>query len=184
MSLFDGAGRRLYLNAAERAAFERAIKCFPPEVRTFAAVMLHTGCRISEALALTAERVDLNAGTLVFESLKKRRSGVFRAVPVPDNLIKQIQKTHNLRVSNARLWLWSRRTAYTRIVEIMHKAGISGVCATPKGLRHGFAVACIEHQITLNLVQKWLGHASISTTAIYANAVGQEEREIAARMWA
>ncbi|MDT8873452.1 hypothetical protein RAA17_25850 [Komagataeibacter rhaeticus] len=27
----------------------------------------------------------------------------------------------------------------------------------------------------LNMVQKWLGHAQLSTTAIYADAVGAEE---------
>ncbi len=34
-------------------------------------------------MQLTADRVDLKAGTLVFESLKKRRRGVYRPVPVP-----------------------------------------------------------------------------------------------------
>ena len=29
----------------------------------------------------------------------------------------------------------------------------------------------------------WLGHAQLTTTAIYANAVGEEEQSIAARMW-
>jgi len=42
-----------------------------------------TGCRISEALALTARQVDLSGRVVVFESLKTRRSGVNRAVPVP-----------------------------------------------------------------------------------------------------
>jgi hypothetical protein len=37
--------------------------------------------------------------------------------------------------------------------------------------------------IPLNLVQKWLGHAQLSTTAIYANAVGVEEKDIAQCMW-
>jgi integrase/recombinase XerD len=32
-------------------------------------------------------------------------------------------------------------------------------------------------------VQKWLGHAQLSTTALYANAVGAEEKDIAWRMW-
>jgi len=32
-------------------------------------------------------------------------------------------------------------------------------------------------------VQKWLGHAQLTTTAIYANAVGDEEQDIASRMW-
>jgi hypothetical protein len=31
------------------------------------------------------------------------------------------------------------------------------------------------------MVQKWLSHAQLTMTAIYANAVGEEERRIAAR---
>jgi hypothetical protein len=30
---------------------------------------------------------------------------------------------------------------------------------------------------------KWMGHASMETTAICANALGAEEQGIAARMW-
>jgi len=42
---------------------------------------------------------------------------------------------------------------------------------------------CVSAGIPLNLVQKWLGHAQLTTTAIYANAVGAEEKDIARRMW-
>src|SRR3954447_10470653 len=40
-----------------------------------------------------------------------------------------------------------------------------------KGLRHGFGVQAVSRGIALNMVQKWLGHAQLTTTAIYANAV-------------
>jgi len=50
-------------------------------------------------------------------------------------------------------------------------------------LRHGFGVAAVTAGIPLNLVQKWLGHAHLSTTAVYANAVGAEEKDIARLMW-
>ena len=60
---------------------------------------------------------------------------------------------------------------------------VKGPQAIPKGLRHGFGVAPIQAGIPLNLLQRWLGHAQLTTTAIYANAVGPEERNIAARMW-
>ena len=60
---------------------------------------------------------------------------------------------------------------------------VDGPHASPKGLRHGFGVAAVWAGIPLNLVQKWLGHAQLSTTAIYADAVGEEEQSIAARMW-
>jgi site-specific recombinase XerD len=53
----------------------------------------------------------------------------------------------------------------------------------PKGLRHAFAIACLDKGLPLNMVQKWLGHSSIETTAIYANAVGKEERKLAAKLW-
>jgi integrase/recombinase XerD len=32
-------------------------------------------------------------------------------------------------------------------------------------------------------VQRWLGHASLRTTAIYADVMGPDERAFAARMW-
>jgi site-specific recombinase XerD len=50
-------------------------------------------------------------------------------------------------------------------------------------LRHGFGVAAVSAGIPLNLMQKWLGHAQLSTTAVYADAVGAEEKDIARRMW-
>jgi hypothetical protein len=54
----------------------------------------------------------------------------------------------------------------------------------PKGLRHSFRIHAIRSGAPLNLVQRWLGHASMTTTAIYLDALGEEEREIAARLWA
>jgi integrase/recombinase XerD len=44
-------------------------------------------------------------------------------------------------------------------------------------------VAVVSAGIPLNLVQKWLGHAQLTATAIYAEAVGREEKDIARRMW-
>nr|WP_255670846.1 site-specific integrase [Cognatishimia sp. F0-27] len=54
---------------------------------------------------------------------------------------------------------------------------------SPKGLRHGFGINATVNGIPLHMVQKWMGHAQLGTTAIYADAVGKEEQDIAARMW-
>ena len=106
-------------------------------------------------------------------------------MPVPATLLDALDLVHGLRdrATRTQLWTWSLKTAYTRVIEIMARAGIAGPQASPKGLRHGFGVACIEKGIPLNLVQRWLGHAQLSTTAIYADAVGEEEHAIAAQMW-
>ena len=185
MQIYDSQGHRLYLTGSERAAFRTAAEAAPREVRTYCWTLLYTGCRPSEALALTADRVDFQAAVLTFESKKKRRPGLYRAVPVPVTFLDALDLVHGLRdrATRAQLWTWSLKTAYTRVIEIMARAGIAGPQASPKGLRHGFGVACIEKGIPLNLVQRWLGHAQLSTTAIYADAVGEEERHIAARLW-
>ena len=74
-------------------------------------------------------------------------------------------------------------TADRRVQEVIAAAGTpDSPHACPKGLRHGFGVQAVSRGIALNMVQKWLGHAQLTTTAVYANAVG-EEQSIAARMW-
>jgi integrase/recombinase XerD len=185
MRLYDTQGHRLYLTGSERDDFRRAAEKFPREVRTYCHTLLYTGCRPSEAMAITANRVDFQAQAITFESRKKRRSGIYRAVPVPAVLLNALDLVHGIRdrKTRTRLWTWSLKTAYTRVIEVMEAAGIAGPQASPKGLRHGFGVACIEKGIPLNLVQRWLGHAHLATTAIYADAIGEEERGIAARLW-
>jgi integrase/recombinase XerD len=191
MQLHTANGIRKYLTASERDAFLREADLADRAVRTLCMTLAYAGCRLSEALALTADRVDLAAGVLVFESLKKRRTGIFRSVPVPPALLDTIDMVHGIRELHTkrgkgrgvRLWPWSRMTGWRAMHAVMQAAGLEGVPASPKGLRHGFGVAAVTAGIPLNLVQKWLGHAQLSTTAVYANAVGAEEKDIARRMW-
>jgi integrase/recombinase XerD len=86
IQLYDTQGRRLYLASAERDAFLDAATLADRPARTLCAVLYYTGCRISEALALTPRRIDIGDQVVTFESLKKRRRGVYRAVPVPGTL--------------------------------------------------------------------------------------------------
>jgi integrase/recombinase XerD len=189
--LFHSDGSRKYLTQQERTAFLQAAEQFPREVQTFCHVLTYTGCRPAEARALSADRVDLKEHCITFETLKKRRAGIFRTVPIPPDLTKMLDFAHNLRKAQRRkdrgqsvtLWTWSEATAWRKVKAVMDAAGIVGYQASPKGLRHGFGVAAVQASIPLNLVQRWLGHAQLSTTAIYAEAQGEEERHIASRMW-
>jgi len=191
MRLYDEDGQRKYLTPEERDAFLKAAEAAPREVRTFCGTLVYTGCRITQALELTADRVDIKAGVLVLESLKKRRRGVYRPVPVPPAFLHTLNLVHNLqslkkrkdRGKGVRLWDWCRTTAWTRVCEVMKAADITSPHATPKGLRHAFGIKGVGSQVPLNMVQRWLGHAELSTTAIYADAVGAEAKQIAQRMW-
>ncbi len=67
--------------------------------------------------------------------------------------------------------------------DVMIEAGIIGPQATAKGLRHGYGIHAVRSGVQLHMLQKWMGHANMATTAIYANAIGTEELNIADRMW-
>ncbi len=66
----------------------KAAALAPRELRSFCGVLHVTSCRISEPLALTADWVDLAGQVIVLESQEKRRREVYRAVPVPSELLE------------------------------------------------------------------------------------------------
>ncbi len=197
MTLYDSAGNRLYLNADERAAFLRVAKGKTPLERTLCETLHYTGCRISEAIELTPARIDLSANTVAIRSLKKRKDKngqqriIYRTIPVPSDYIDTLNIAHGIReaqkkpkTAKAPLWDWTDRWGRKIVTDIMTEAGIpEGPHRCPKGLRHGYGINAILKGAPLNMLQKWMGHSDIKTTAIYADAVGPEEQGIAARLW-
>jgi integrase/recombinase XerD len=188
--IYDKTGRMKYLTIKERQAFIEAARKLPADERTFCLMLAFTGARISEVLALTPERIDLEAGIVIIESLKKRRRGIFRAVPVPRYFLQRLEIVHGLAAaqldserSTKRIWSWGRTTAWSVIKRVMHVSGTPTILAMPKALRHAFGVGAIQNCVPLNIVQRWMGHSRLSTTAIYADAVGNEEHELAMKMW-
>ena len=190
----DRRGNRKYATVKERRRFLRAAKSgASAQVYTFCLVLALTGARLSEVLELTPRQIDMEAGIIVIRSLKKRRphSPVFRAVPVPSSVLQALDAAHAIaaakrdaRYIDARIWPWCRTTAWKRVKETMAAARISGLQASPKGLRHGFAVGALVAGVPAITVMRWLGHARLETTMIYTEAVGAEARTIAKRMWA
>jgi integrase len=197
MRLHDPSGNRLYLNAEERVAFLAAARRQPARDRTLCETLHWTGCRPSELLEITPSRVDLSGGTITVRCLKKRKDAsgqqkvIFRSVPVPGEFLDTLDIAHAIRETQksrrkavAPIWDLSRVRVWQIVKRVMIEAGIPDAPhRSPKGLRHGFGVHATVQGVPLNMLQRWLGHAQLSTTAIYAQAVGREEQHIAARMW-
>lgn len=181
-ALFDPAGRRKYLTYGERSRFLKEAAVADAETAALAQLLAHTGCRVSEALELTPGRLDAGTCSVVFRTLKRRRV-VFRAVPVPEHLMKQLMMLAERRQPEERLWSWCRQTAWRHVKRLMAASDVRGAQAMPKGLRHGFGIANAEHNVPAALTRIWMGHARIETTAIYQHAVGEEERAFAKRLW-
>ncbi len=189
-SLFGPSGNRKYFDAVERRRFVAAARRMSPNIRLFCFMLRWSGARISEVLAITPSAIDFDAGAVSIITLKRRKSGIVRQVPLPRNFLNELDRTFQLRRNQRdpdsayrRIWSWSRTTAWRRVKEVMAAAKIIGTCAMPKGLRHGFGVHGFQSNVPPHLMQRWLGHASMRTTAIYGDVIGREERLFAARMW-
>ena len=184
-------GKRKYLTQGEQGRFlEAASELDSATVRTFCMTLAYTGCRISEALELTPEHIDLSARAVMFRTLKQRGKAVYRSVPVPDNYINAMKLVHaiqkkkrQVKAKKALLFPMSRVMGWKHVKAVMAAAGIEGDHATPKGLRHGFGVRMAQKTRNPRLIQKLLGHRYLETTAIYMDLVGEEEREEVIAAW-
>jgi integrase/recombinase XerD len=188
-SLYGHDGGRKYLNAAERTRALAVMAALPLDKALFAQTLAWTGARVSEVLALTPASFQIEQQLVSFRTLKRRRHSV-REVPLPAALIAALDTKYRLveaqqdsDIANRRLWPWHRVTAWRLVKLVMCRGRISGRAASPRGFRHGFGVGTLQAGAPLNLVQRWLGHANIRTTAIYADASGLEERAFAAGFW-
>lgn len=136
--LFNKAGNRKYPTQKERELILSAAADREGEPRALIGVLLCAGCHISEALALTADRIDLKEGVIVFESLKKRKGVVFRAVPVPPKLLDELQLVHWIRETEAKrgrgrkvpIWTISRASGWRKIKALLRQAGVGQATAT------------------------------------------------------
>jgi integrase/recombinase XerD len=189
LSLYATDGARKYLNRDERQRVLAAIEFLEPDQALFALTLAWTGARVSEVLALTPASFQIEHGIVAVHTLKRRRHSV-REVPIPPQLIHALDRHFRIAArqrdplrADHRLWPWHRATAWRIIKRVMNRSQITGRQACPRGLRHAFGVGTLQSGVPLNLLQRWLGHARITTTAIYADACGPEEIALAGKFW-
>ncbi|MBK1857785.1 tyrosine-type recombinase/integrase [Cerasicoccus arenae] len=177
IQLRDRQGRRKYLTPDERRIFFNHTKTLSTRNRLFCQTLYYTGCRLSEALALGEFSADVEGKVITFKTLKRHGHEHQRSVPVPNEHVKEVRSLGKCPFP------YSRTTAWRIIKKAMAGAGINGPQATPRGLRHGFAIKCATENAVISKIQVWMGHASPMTTMIYLDAVGAEERDFIRRTW-
>jgi len=134
------------------------------------------GLRITELVALKAEHLDSARMLLHVELGKGQKS---RLVPLSEVLLgklRQYWRNDRPKVQGS-LWLFpsadpDKPIDVTTIQKASQraraKAGITKH-VTPHTLRHCYATHCLEAGVDLCTVQALLGHAHLSTTAIYTH---------------
>jgi integrase/recombinase XerD len=161
-------------------------KAGPSERRlhTLVCLLFDTGLRISEALSLTKESVDLdNLAIKVHGKGGKHRLVPFslelrkvlwrwrqRGAPGPDSGL--LFATRNNTQITVRNFLREFKTLGTKL-------GISGVRLSPHTCRHTFACEYLRRGGNLEFLRRILGHSSILTTQKYLRSLGVADLQAA-----
>ncbi len=146
-----------------------------------------TGARISEAVGLDVDELDLESGAvrLLGKGSKERivpvgsyaRSAVSAyLVRGRPELIRRGRGTPALFL-NARGSRLSRQSAWTVLRRAAERAGIAKEIS-PHTLRHSFATHLLDGGADVRVVQELLGHASVTTTQIYTLVTVDKLREV------
>ncbi|MET9275653.1 site-specific tyrosine recombinase XerD [Kribbella sp. NPDC003557] len=146
-----------------------------------------TGARISEAVGLDVDDIDLDAGAVLLRGKGSKE----RVVPVgtyarealsayqvrgrPD-LVSRGRGTPALFL-NARGGRLSRQSAWTVLRRAAQRAGISKEIS-PHTLRHSYATHLLDGGADVRVVQELLGHASVTTTQVYTLVTVDKLREV------
>jgi integrase/recombinase XerD len=156
--------------------------------RALLEVLYGTGARISEAVGLTGDDVDLQSRTVSLKGKggKQRRVplGSYAARAVDDYLVRaRPALAEAAAVSSNRLFLnarggpLSRQSAWAVLRSAADRAGLRADIS-PHTLRHSFATHLMEGGADVRVVQELLGHASVTTTQIYTLVTVDHLREV------
>lgn len=156
--------------------------------RALLAVLYRGGLRISEALDLAVKDVDPDSGTVVvlFGKGRKRRTVALDAMAMA-LVVRWIEARR--KVARKRSWtldgsrplfctLDGRRLHPTYVRHMMNRrarrAGIDKR-VHPHGLRHTMAFELAMEGVSLNVIQRQLGHTNIATTHRYVSHIAPRE---------
>ncbi len=154
--------------------------------RALLEILYGTGARISEAVKLTADDIDLeNAVIRLFGKGAKERIlplGSYAIAALEAYLVRSRPVLAIKGSGNALLFLnkrgkpLSRQSAWGIIQEISAKAGIEDI--SPHTFRHSFATHLLQGGADIRVVQEMLGHSSVTTTQIYTKVTPETLREV------
>jgi integrase/recombinase XerD len=164
--------------------------------RALLEVLYGTGARISEAVGLDIDDIDLELGQVLLRGKGSKE----RLVPVGSyardalsaylvrgrpELVSNISTSQGSMAKapagavflNARGGRLSRQSAWAVLVKAAERAGITKD-VSPHTLRHSFATHLLDGGADVRVVQELLGHASVTTTQVYTLVTVDNLREV------
>jgi integrase/recombinase XerD len=158
--------------------------------RALLELLYGTGARISEAVGLAVDDLDLASAAVRLAG----KGGKERVVPVGSYAVRAVQE-YLVRARpalaakgrsgvrggalflNARGGPLSRQSAWSILRDAAERAGIDAELS-PHTLRHSFATHLLDGGADVRVVQELLGHASVTTTQVYTLVTVERLREV------
>ena len=155
--------------------------------RALLEVLYGTGARISEAVGLDVDDLDLSAASVLLRGKGSKQ----RLVPVGRPAVAAVEAylvrgrpvlaaagsgTPALFL-NARGGRLTRQSAWSILSAAVDRAGVTAD-VSPHTLRHSFATHLLDGGADVRVVQELLGHASVTTTQIYTLVTVDRLREV------
>lgn len=155
--------------------------------RALLEVLYGTGARISEAVGLDVDDLDLHSRTV----LLRGKGAKERIVPIGSYACEAVGdyltsgrpalvgsgKGGPALFLNARGGRLSRQSAWSVLVRTADRAGVVQD-VSPHTLRHSFATHLLDGGADVRVVQELLGHASVTTTQVYTLVTVENLREV------
>ncbi len=120
-------------------------------------LLAYSGCRISEAAALTWGDVNFDANTLIIkggnEGTKNREQRVVPLNPALKNLLIKLKGVRQMMSSERLTPIRGARTCIATACRRLEYSSFSH-----HDFRHFFATTCIESGVDIPTVSRWLGH--------------------------
>lgn len=148
----------------------------PCRDRTAILLMLDTGLRVGELVALKHEHVDLRARRIKVRDGKGAKD---RRIPIVERLARALEEWYERRAKGleaACKWVFPTRPGNAlhtnQVRRFVKRAAVRAELPeagriSPHSLRHTFATDVLNETGNLELVRRLLGHTDISTTQRY-----------------
>ncbi len=172
------------------AEVQRVLGCVRrPAYRVCLSTIYSCGLRLLEGVRLQVGQIDSQRMVL---HIQQGKGGKDRYVPLPERTLSLL-RGHWLRHRHP-VWLFpaARADSWLSASKPMDESGVqrafraalgeSGVhkAASVHTLRHSWATHLLEAGVNLRLIQVWLGHTSLATTALYTHLTVKTEVEATA----
>ena len=162
--------------------------------RALLEVLYGTGARISEAVGLDLDDLDLEPEDPDATSVLLRGKGSKERVVPVGRFAREAVQAYLVRgrpallahagagragalFLNSRGGRLSRQSAWAVMVKAADRAGL-GMEVSPHTLRHSYATHLLEGGADVRVVQELLGHASVTTTQVYTLVTVDSLREV------